>query len=1085
MPALIEYLETRELFSGAAVNPTNSASDLGVLQLNEATGEWQASRFNGTDFVSETVTTWKGVPEQTVVVHGDLWGTGQHEMVRFDRATGNFTAEWKSGSGISTGVVATWVPNMDLQFLTIQDLNHDGRDDIIARDAATGKWAASISVGAFGYNTRFVGTWQTGVDWKHVTIADINGDRLDDILAINPLTEQWNILVATSGAYTPMSVGNPISVNRIQQLVVANFDDNPGLDVLQRDSVTGIWLKSSMISNDFYSQAPGSWNPAQSWTDVVTLDFWGSGRDAVLGRNATTNEWQILWAAGSGYVGSDLGVWGPGQYADAQVGDFNGDGREDLLARQVSTGRWYSLSASASAVNTTLVGNWTAGATYDVIESGDFNQDGKTDLVGRQATTGTWFGLLSSPNGAVSSSLSATEFGYTPTEVMLGDFDADGKADVLSRDNRTGNRLLIEFEGSKLLASRFNTWTAYGNSWTDRQVIDFNGDGDTDLLARDATTGDWWLTTLVGTKPTTAKVANWDPSATWQSLVTTDFDGNGSIDVVARNTTTGDWHLLRSENGVVSSRVIANWSTSATWTDFQTADMFGNGRHMVVARDTTTNLWHGLWSSGTGFATSNLRGLALGRNYADTRVVDFFGDGRETVVTRDTQTGVWYGLWYGNNQFRLTNLGGWNPAGNWESIVAADLEGDGSQALYGHDAVSGQWRRITFNGMTPTNTIVAQTRANLSLKLTSVGNFLDPTRDSILAQSTTGGNWYRLSYAGSSFQSVDLGLWAESATWTTTTVGDYNRDGRADVFGYSSNLNSWRIRSFDGANWFSVAAGNLSPSAKIVDVPGASSATLRAAILSDLPGLRAALNTGNTRSAVQQLRMWTSNAGDLALFNNPMLTEAASASEAFYSAYARDKAGSSCGGLSEFYTQILKLFSIDSLTINMGDVTADLVHTTVIVPIWENNAWSFELYDPTFNGTLINTTTNRPVSYLDVISSVQAGNTTQFGIEEASNANREFLSAVPVNSPSLTLETVKDGVYVYRWANYGIDDYLTTYQPYFLAHGYSPGLPGFMELMPKVLSVYANNGSGNPQTSANMKAAFLAGLQARGINVPP
>jgi hypothetical protein len=477
--------------------------------------------------------------------------------------------------------------------------------------------------------------------------------------------------------------------------------------------------------------------------------------------------------------------------------------------------------------------------------------------------------------------------------------------------------------------------------------------------------------------------------------------------------------------------------------------------------------------------------MVAGRSYVDTRVVDFFGDGRQTVVTRDNTTGVWYGLWYGGNQFQLTNLGGWNPAGTWDSVVVADLEGDGKQALYGHDAISGQWRRIGFDGVTATNAVVATTPPNTPLELASVGNFTDALRDSILTRSATTGNWYRLSSTGSQFELVNLGMWAETGTWTSTTVADSNRDGRADLFGYSTNLGTWRIRSFDGANWYGVSGGNLSPSATIVDVPGASSATLRATILADVPELRAAWISGDIRRTVQLLRMWTANAGDLALFSNPMLMEASSAADAYYRGYAPNLAGSSCGGFSEFYTQVLKLFSIDSITVNFGDFTADLIHTTVIVPIWENNAWSFEMYDPTFNGTLINTTTGNPADYLAIVSAVRGGNTSQYGLEQASNENRECLSAVELNMPHLTLEKVQNGVYVYHWQDYGLDDYLATYEPTLIAHGYSPGLTGFFELMPHVISVLPNNGSGNAQISVDMKMAFLNGLQTRGITVAP
>ncbi len=1085
IPAMVEHLESRQFLSGAAVNPTTSAADLGVIQLDAATGAWRASRYKGTQFAQETIATWQTPVADTVVVHGDLWGTGQHELIQFDATTGNFNAEWKSGSAIASGNIASWVPGMDLQFLTVQDLNHDGRDDIIAMDRITGRWAASTSKVGGGYDTRFIGTWQTGVNWQHVSFADLNADGYDDIVGFNSATNTWNALLGKQGDFQAVSTVSPVASGNVAHAVVDRFDGAAGADILVRDSASGNWTKLSYVGGQFSSTNIGTWSPDGTWVDINTIDFWGTGRSAIIGRNAATNEWRLTWSAGSGYATATVSIWGAGTYADAQVADVNLDGREDLIARHVSTGRWYALKSSPTSIQTELIGTWQPNATYAKVWQGDFNGDTKIDLIGLDSSKQTWQGLLSTSGNSYSVQTYVNpEFGFNGTNLSLGDFDADGRLDVIGRGGGTHNWQTLTVTNGQLVANRFDTWTAFGTTWSDQHVIDFNGDGDTDLLARDSATGDWWLTTFKASTPTTAKIANWNPGSTWQSMHTVDFDGNGSVDVIARNATTGDWQLLRSVNGAITSTVIANWSTAVTWTDFQVVDLFGNGRPMIVARNSTTNAWQGVWSVGGGFSTGTLRGMVAGQNYVDTRVVEFFGDGREAVVTRDAQTGAWHALWYGSNRFNLTPLGTWNPNGTWEDVTVVDLEGNGREAIYGHDVVSGEWRRLGFDGVNASNTVVAATTANTSLQLTSVGKFLNTTQDVILSRNAITGNWQRLTFDGANYQLADIGLWDETTTWTTTSVGDFNRDGVADLFGRGTGPTGWSTRTFNGITWSNVAAGELAASAKIVDVPGASDATLRAVILRDLPGLSAALAAGDVRTSARLLRHWVANAADSALLSNPLLWESKGAADAYFGTYVHDSAGSTCGGISEFYVQVLKLFSIDSLTIGLGDVTADLLHTTVVVPIWEQGAWSFDIFDPTFNASFTDSLTNQAATYDQIVSAVKANNSSHILLEENSTANREFLSAVPISSSLLTLENVKNGVYVYRWTDYGIDDYLVTYQDTFAAHRYSPGLTGFLELLPQVKSVYANNGSGNPSISNDQLTSFIVRLATLGIAIP-
>jgi hypothetical protein len=93
---------------------------------------------------------------------------------------------------------------------------------------------------------------------------------------------------------------------------------------------------------------------------------------------------------------------------------------------------------------------------------------------------------------------------------------------------------------------------------------DFTGDGKTDILWRNATSGDLALWLMNGATVAGSSVIATVPTA-WQSVRMGDFDGNGKADILWRNTTTGDLALwLMNGATVTGSSYIATVATS--WT---------------------------------------------------------------------------------------------------------------------------------------------------------------------------------------------------------------------------------------------------------------------------------------------------------------------------------------------------------------------------------------------------------------------------------------------------------------------------------------------------------------------------------------
>jgi hypothetical protein len=109
-----------------------------------------------------------------------------------------------------------------------------------------------------------------------------------------------------------------------------------------------------------------------------------------------------------------------------------------------------------------------------------------------------------------------------------------------------------------------------GGSGTEWQLIaagDFNGDGSSDLVLQNSSTGDVavWLLNAAGTAIASGAVIG-GSGTTWKVIGTADFNADGTSDVVLQNSTTGDvaeWQLNVSGTGIVSGAVLGG--AGSTW----------------------------------------------------------------------------------------------------------------------------------------------------------------------------------------------------------------------------------------------------------------------------------------------------------------------------------------------------------------------------------------------------------------------------------------------------------------------------------------------------------------------------------------
>jgi hypothetical protein len=99
-----------------------------------------------------------------------------------------------------------------------------------------------------------------------------------------------------------------------------------------------------------------------------------------------------------------------------------------------------------------------------------------------------------------------------------GDFNGDGKSDILLRNAETGRMAIWTMNGVKVTSSAYTSVDAGGLHVT--AIADYNGDGKADILLRDVETGQTRVWVMNGSQvtsdtPTDVNPGTYTPSTGW------------------------------------------------------------------------------------------------------------------------------------------------------------------------------------------------------------------------------------------------------------------------------------------------------------------------------------------------------------------------------------------------------------------------------------------------------------------------------------------------------------------------------------------------------------------------------------------
>lgn len=259
------------------------------------------------------------------------------------------------------------------------------------------------------------------------------------------------------------------------------------------------------------------------------------------------------------------------------------------------------------------------------------------------------------------------------------------------------------------------------SSITTTVANDFNGDGVSDILWRNASSGlnAIWRSANVSLRTNVTQVTD----AHWKVVGTGDFNGDAITDVLWRNDASGSNAIWLSGNSGTPQSITA--VSNLTWMVAGVGDFNGDGKADILWRNSASGV-NAIWRSGD-YATQSTVDSVTDVNWAVAAVADFDGDGKDDILWRNRSTGA-DTMWSGGSAAQRRAVSAVTDL-NWKIVGAGDFNGDGASDLL--------WR----NAAVGTNAI-----------------------------------WQSANSAAR--QAIDS---MSGASWTVVEVGDFNEDGKADV----------------------------------------------------------------------------------------------------------------------------------------------------------------------------------------------------------------------------------------------------------------------------------------------------------------
>jgi hypothetical protein len=280
-----------------------------------------------------------------------------------------------------------------------------------------------------------------------------------------------------------------------------------------------------------------------------------------------------------------------------------------------------------------------------------------------------WTGMSAgtySLTAKVYNSLGATAVSSAVTVNLVNianvDFNSDGNPDILWRDSTTGQNVVWFMTGTTHTGD--GSVQSVPTNWNIVGVGDFNGDSNTDILWRDSTSGQTIIWLMTGTTHTSDVSLGTVPT-NWEIVSVGDFNTDSNPDILWRDSTTGQ-NVVWFMNGTTHTSDGSVQSVPTNWKIVGVGDFNADTNPDILWRDSTTGqnvVW--FMNGTTHTSDGSVQSVPIGWDIVG--VKDYNADTNPDILWRDSATGQII-IWLMNGTTHTSDVSLGSVPTNWKIV---------------------------------------------------------------------------------------------------------------------------------------------------------------------------------------------------------------------------------------------------------------------------------------------------------------------------------------------------------------------------------------------------------------------------------
>jgi len=547
-----------------SANLTSSSSlSTPIPWYNSATGMLYTQITNGIAVTGGGTVTTEPDLNWTVVATGDFDANGVTDYLWWNKTTGQTRLMlMQTATTILSSTLIHTEPDLNWRIITAMDINNDGRADIIWQNRSSGAVYAMTMNGSTvtgggiittepDLNWRIVATSGTSLIWWHSSSGQTS------LMQTNGIAAATRQLIWTEPDTTWRIVGS------------ADMNGDSSADLIWKNSTTGAVYAMTINGSSVTGGAVVHIEPDSNWKISATTP-------GIIWRHATTG--QVAYQATGSLAtatkqvihtepNTNWQILGPPYWQDIIYGGTTTPTAQtgQITWRHQSDGKVSAITTNGSTITGGAQFWQETNPAWSIVGQGDFDGDGIRDLVWQNSVTGqVYIMLMSTPTAVKSGAVIYTEPDTNWKIVATGDINGDGKTDLIWWNKTTGQVSALLVNGTTI-AGGGQIYTEPDTNWKIVAAADFNGNGKVELLWWNSATGQVALGQTNGTSASSANLIWYEPDTNWRIAGAGDLDGDGKADIIWHNRTTGQVYGMQTNGSSVTNGAMMYTEANTNW----------------------------------------------------------------------------------------------------------------------------------------------------------------------------------------------------------------------------------------------------------------------------------------------------------------------------------------------------------------------------------------------------------------------------------------------------------------------------------------------------------------------------------------